>query len=97
MRALTRGKQPAVTYHGNSFGASLGGHAKRECGGIAMNILSTLLLWSWLIAYWQDGQRRKAIVMNFLSTLLFGSWLIACWQDGQRRKEVIRSRSGAEQ
>jgi hypothetical protein len=62
-----------------------------------MNILSTLLLGSWLIAYWKDGQRRKAIGMNFLSTLLLWSWLIACWQAGQRRKETIRSRSGAEQ
>ena len=62
-----------------------------------MNILSALLLGSWLIAYWKDGQRRKAIAMNFLSTLILWSWLIACWHDGQRRKEAIRSRSGAGQ
>ena len=62
-----------------------------------MNFLSTLLLWSWLIAYWQGGQRSEAITMNFVSTLLLWGWLIAHWKVGQRRKEVIRSRSGAEQ
>ena len=28
-----------------------------------MNFLSTLL-WSWLIAYWQDGQRRKEAIRS---------------------------------
>jgi hypothetical protein len=62
-----------------------------------MNILSALLFGSWLIFYWQDGQRSEAITMNFVSTLLLWSWVIAHWKDGQRRKEAIRSRSGAEQ
>jgi hypothetical protein len=29
-----------------------------------MNFLSTLLLWSWLIAYWQDEQRRKEAIRS---------------------------------